>query len=139
MRYCPQCKRLTAGDPLYCHHCGATYDAKICPARHLNPRNAEVCSQCGSRDLSTPAPRLSFWLRPVLFLVALFPGVVLALLLLLVVAAMFQQLATNGQIQAQLIVLLLVLAILWWIYIHLPKFIQKALRSLWSNKKKDKH
>jgi RNA polymerase subunit RPABC4/transcription elongation factor Spt4 len=139
MRYCPQCKRLTAGDPLYCNHCGATYDAKLCPARHLNPRNAEVCAQCGSRDLSTPAPRMSLWLRPVLFLLALLPGVLLALLLLLVVVAMFQQLATNGQIQAQLVILLLRLAILWWFYIHLPKFIQKALRSLWSNKQKDKH
>jgi len=139
MRYCPQCKRLTAGDPLYCNHCGSTYDAKLCPARHLNHRNAEVCAQCGSRDLSMPAPRMSLWLRPVLFILALLPGVLLALLLLLVVLAMFQQIATNGQIQAQLVILLLLLAILWWFYIHLPKFIQKALRSLWSNKKKDKH
>jgi RNA polymerase subunit RPABC4/transcription elongation factor Spt4 len=139
MRYCPQCKRLTAGDPLYCNHCGSTYDAKLCPARHLNHRNAEVCAQCGSRDLSMPAPRMSLWLRPVLFILALLPGVLLALLLLLVVLAMFQQIATNGQIQAQLVILLLLLAILWWFYIHLPKFIQKALRSLWPNKKKDKH
>ena len=34
---------------------------------------------------------------------------------------------------------MLVLVLLWWIYIHLPKFIQKALRSLWQSKKKDKH
>lgn len=139
MRYCSQCHRLTAGDPLFCTHCGATYDAKLCPARHLNHRHAEFCSQCGSRDLSTPAPHLPLWLKPVLLLVALAPGVLLALLLVLVVVGMFQQLATNGQIQAQLIALLVVLAILWWIYIHLPKFIQKALRSLWQSKKKDKH
>jgi RNA polymerase subunit RPABC4/transcription elongation factor Spt4 len=139
MRYCHQCKRLTAGDPLYCNHCGATYDAKICPARHLNPRNAEVCAQCGSRDLSTPAPHLPLGLRPVLLLLALLPGVLLALLLVLVAAAMFQQVVTNGQIQAQLMILLLLLALLWWIYIHLPKFIQKAFRSLWQSKKKDKH
>src|SRR5690242_14870963 len=130
MRYCPQCHRLTAGEPLYCNHCGSTYDAKLCPARHINPRFAAVCSQCGSRDLSTPAPRLSYWLRPVLFLISLLPGAVIALLLVMVVAAMIQQLLTNSQIQAQLIVLLLLLAILWWLYIHLPKFIQKALRSL---------
>ena len=124
---------------MYCNHCGSTYDAKLCPARHLNPRNAEVCSQCGSRDLSTPAPRLPFWLPPVLLLISLLPGAVIALLLVLVVAAVIQQLLTNSQIQAQLIVLLLLLAILWWLYIHLPKFIQKALRSVWSTKKKDRH
>jgi len=89
--------------------------------------------------LSTPAPRLPPWLRPVLFLLALAPGVLLALLLIMVVLAIFQQIATNGQIQAQLIALLLILAILWFIYIHLPKFVQKALRSLWQSKKKDKH
>ena len=74
-----------------------------------------------------------------LFLLALAPGVLLALLLIMVVLAIFQQIATNGQIQAQLIALLLILAILWFIYIHLPKFVQKALRSLWQSKKKDKH
>ena len=74
-----------------------------------------------------------------LFLLALAPGVLLALLLIMAVLAIFQQIATNGQIQAQLIALLLILAILWFIYIHLPKFVQKALRSLWQSKKKDKH
>jgi RNA polymerase subunit RPABC4/transcription elongation factor Spt4 len=139
MRFCPQCHKLTSGEPLFCNNCGATYDAKLCPARHLNPRHAEVCSQCGSRDLSTPAPRLPLWLRPVLFTASLLPGLILALLLVLVVVAMLRELATNGQIQAQLMVLLFILAILWWLYIHLPNFIQKALRSLWQSKKPDKH
>jgi hypothetical protein len=139
MRYCPQCHRSTTGEPLYCNHCGASYDAKLCPARHLNPRHAEVCSQCGSRDLSTPAPSLPLWLRPLLFSLSLVPGVLLALLLVLVAVGIVTELATNGQLQAQLLVLFLLLALLWWIYIHVPKFIQRALRSLWPNKKKDKH
>lgn len=139
MRFCPQCYRLTTGDPLYCNHCGSTYDAKLCPARHLNPRNAEVCAQCGSRDLSAPAPRLPLWLRPVLFALSLLPGVLLALLLILVAVGIVNQIATNGQIQAQLLILFLLLALLWWMYIHLPKFIQNLLRSLWPSKKKDKH
>jgi hypothetical protein len=139
MRYCPQCHRLTAADPLYCNHCGSSYDAKLCPARHLNPRNAEVCAQCGSRDLSTPAPRLSLWLRPALFVLSLVPGVILALLLVMVGFDILHEIATNGQVQVQLLILFLLLAFLWWIYIHLPKFIQKALRSLWQSKKKDRH
>ena len=139
MRYCPQCHRLTTGDPLYCNHCGSTYDVKLCPARHLNPRNAEVCAQCGSRDLSTPAPRLPLWLRPVLFGLTLVPGVLLALLLIMVAVGIVSEIVTNGQIQTQLIVVLLLLALLWWFYVHLPKFIQKALGSLWPSKKKNKH
>jgi hypothetical protein len=139
MRYCSQCRRLTAGDPLYCNHCGATYDAKLCPARHLNPRTAEVCAECGSRDLSTPAPRLSLWLRPLLFGLSLLPAILLVLLLILVAIGILTEIATNGRVQGQLLALLLLLALLWFAYIHLPKFIQKALRSLWQSKKKDKH
>jgi RNA polymerase subunit RPABC4/transcription elongation factor Spt4 len=139
MRYCPQCHRLTTGEPLYCNHCGATYDAKLCPARHLNPRNAEVCAQCGSRDLSTPAPRLALWLRPVLFGLSLVPGIILALLLVMVAVGIMNGIATSARLQGQLVVVFLLLALLWWIYIHLPKLIQKALRSLWQTKKKDKH
>ena len=139
MRYCPQCHRLTTGEPLYCNHCGATYDAKLCPARHLNPRNAEVCAQCGSRDLTTPAPRLALWLRPVLFGLSLLPGIILALLLVMVAVGILNGIATSARLQGQLVVLFLLLAFLWWIYIHLPKFIQNALRSLWQTKKKDKH
>lgn len=139
MRYCSQCQRLTAGDPLYCSHCGSTYNAKLCPARHLNPRTAEVCSECGSRDLSTPAPRHPLWLRPLLLLLSLLPGVVLALVLVLIAAGLVQQVATNGQIQSQLVILLLLFALLWWLYVHLPKFIQNALRPLWTRKKKDRH
>ena len=139
MRYCPQCRRLTTGEPQYCNHCGATFDAKLCPARHLNPRNAEVCSQCGSRDLSTPAPHLSLWLRPLLFMLSLVPGLILALLLVMVAIGIVNQIATNGQLQAQLVVVLLLLALLWLIYIHVPKFLLKILASLWQTKKKDKH
>jgi hypothetical protein len=74
-----------------------------------------------------------------LFAASLLPGLILASLLVLVAVAMLRELATNGQIQAQLVALLFILAMLWWLYIHLPKFIQKALRSLWQSRKQDKH
>ena len=48
MRYCNQCHRITPGEPLFCNLCGRSYDFKLCPHRHPNPRNAEVCSECGS-------------------------------------------------------------------------------------------
>jgi len=70
---------------------------------------------------------------------SLFPGILLALLLLLVALGIVDQIATNGQVQVQLLILFLLLALLWFIYIHLPKFIQRTLRSLWTSRKKDKH
>jgi RNA polymerase subunit RPABC4/transcription elongation factor Spt4 len=132
MRYCHNCHKITTGEPLFCHSCGSTYDAKLCPARHINPRWADVCSQCGSRDLSTPAPRVPFWLAPLLL------GVVLVLLLVMVVVAIINQVLTNQQIQAQLIVVILVLVLLWWLYLQLPHFIRNMFRSLWRKPKKDK-
>ena len=68
MRYCNQCHRITPGEPLFCNFCGRSYDFKLCPHRHPNPRNAEICSQCGSRELSTPHPRVPLWLAPLLVL-----------------------------------------------------------------------
>ncbi len=57
MRYCANCKKLTPGKPPYCNFCGRTYGVKLCPRGHKNPRIAECCSECGSMELSTPAPQ----------------------------------------------------------------------------------
>ncbi len=40
------------------------------PARHPNPRNAEICSQCGSRELSTPHPHVPLWLAVLIKILA---------------------------------------------------------------------
>src|SRR6266481_1646550 len=61
MRYCYNCNRATIGDPLFCNFCGRSYNIKLCQKLHVNPRNAEACSRCGSRDLSTPQPKVPFW------------------------------------------------------------------------------
>src|SRR2546427_7721468 len=58
MKYCYECGCTTAGEPLFCNFCGRSYAAKLCPKLHVNPRLAEACSQCGSRDLSTPQPKV---------------------------------------------------------------------------------
>jgi len=139
MRYCHNCHKTTTGDALFCHFCGSTYDAKLCQARHINPRWAQVCSQCGSRDLSTPAPAIPLWLKPLLLALSLLPGVGLAALLVFVVVGIFHAILTNQAIQAQLIVLLLILALLWWLYLQLPHLIQNMFRSLWHKPKKDRH
>src|SRR5438445_562240 len=58
MKYCYACGHRTRGEPLFCNFCGRSYDVKLCPKLHVNPRSAEACSQCGSRDLSIPQPRI---------------------------------------------------------------------------------
>jgi hypothetical protein len=139
MRYCHNCHKTTTGEPLFCHFCGSTYSAKLCPSRHINPRWALICSQCGSRDLSAPAPHTPFWLGPLLFFLSLLPGLLLVLLLVLVGVAVVHELLTNQQVQGQLLGLLLVLALLWWLYAQLPHAIGTMFRSLWRKPKKDRH
>ena len=65
MRYCHHCRHVTAGQPLFCMSCGRTYDVRLCPRLHVSPRRAEVCAQCGSRDLTQPHPRTT-WSRRLL-------------------------------------------------------------------------
>lgn len=74
MRFCNQCKHITAGDPLYCQHCGGTYNRKICSRGHVSPRAAKVCSVCGSEELSTPQPKINWLLRPFIFALDLLFG-----------------------------------------------------------------
>lgn len=138
MRYCHNCHKVTTGEPLFCHSCGLTYDAKLCPARHINPRWATVCSQCGSRDLSTPAPRAPWWLKPLLLTASLLPGIVLVLLLVLAVVGVFREVMANQAIQGQLVAAILVLALFWWLYLQLPHVIQNMFRSLWRRPKKER-
>jgi hypothetical protein len=58
MKFCYACGRSTGGKPLFCIGCGRSYNAKLCPRLHVNPRWAEACSRCGSRNLSLPQPRV---------------------------------------------------------------------------------
>src|SRR5260370_40504573 len=78
MRYCYNCNRVTIGDPLFCNFCGRSYNIKLCPKLHVNPRNAEACSRCGNRDLSMPQPKVPFWATFLLVVLSLIPGLILA-------------------------------------------------------------
>ena len=138
MRYCHNCHKTTTGEPLFCHSCGSTYDAKLCPGRHINPRWATVCSQCGSRDLTTPAPHVPLAFRLLLLLASVVPGLLLLLLLVLAVTAVFQAIVASQDIPGQLLAAVLILALLWWVYLQLPHFVHNMFRSLWK-KKKDTH
>ena len=137
MRYCNQCHRITPGEPLFCNFCGRSYDLKLCPHHHPNPRNAEVCSQCGSREFSVPHPRIPLWLSPLLVLLSALPGLLLLGLTALFGIGLLNLLLTNQQIQLQVLLVGLMLAFLWYLYMHLPHFLRRFVSRLLRRSHKD--
>ena len=139
MRYCNQCHRITPGEPLFCNFCGRSYNLKLCPHRHPNPRNAEICSQCGSRDLSMPHPRVPLWLAPLLLLLSALPALVLIGVTLLFLIGFVNALASSPQLLLQFMLVGLMLAFLWYLYMHLPSFLRRFLTRLFSRSQRDDH
>jgi hypothetical protein len=122
MKYCFNCNRMTPGQPLFCNSCGRSYDVKLCPRRHVNPRTAEACSQCGSRDLSTPQPRRPVWVPPLGLLLSVVPGAFLTfastVVLLAAIAAIFQ----HSEMIVVLILLSIPFGILWGMWLEIPSW-----------------
>ena len=139
MLYCNNCHRVTAGEPSFCNFCGRSYNLRLCPHRHPNPRNAEICSTCGSRDLSTPHQRVSLWLAPLLILLSALPGVLLLLVSTLLLIGLFQVLVGNQQMLFQFMLLGLFVAVLWWLYMQLPGFLRRTLARLFRRRERDHH
>lgn len=130
MRFCFHCHRITAGKPLFCNNCGRSYDQKLCHRLHANPRSAEVCAQCGSRELSTPQPRGRWYLRWLLLLTAPLPGLILWLITVAFFFAFLKVLVTDQRLMGAMMVLGLIIGILWLIYVHLPSPAKKGARWL---------
>ena len=137
MRYCNQCHRITTGEPMFCQYCGSTYNVKLCPSRHVNPRTAELCSQCGSRDLTIPAPRGRVWTAPLIYALSLLPGVLLFLVSVWFLYAFLNAVLTNQALLGNFLALGILLGVLWYAYMHLPHFVLKLFRTIWSKPKKD--
>ena len=133
MKYCYQCGKMTAGEPLYCGTCGRTYDVKLCPRSHVNPRGAEVCSKCGSRELSTPQPKVPMSLR----LLALLVRLGLGLLLFYASLSLVVVLLRTREVQQLVVVLGILLSGLWWLWSKLPDWFQEAIRSFWKNRRQN--
>lgn len=130
MKYCWNCNHITPGEPLFCNSCGRSYDVKLCPRLHPNPRSAEACSQCGSRDLSTPQPRVPLWAPVVEFLLSLVPGFILFVLSIGALAAFATALAREPQLLCSAVLLLIALGVLWWVWMQIPAWIRKAISNL---------
>jgi len=139
MRYCNECHRITSGEPMFCNFCGRSYDFKLCPHRHPNPRNAEICSQCGSRELSTPHPRVSFWLTALIRLLSAFPGILLLGVTIVFFFALINVLVRDQQLLFQAMLAGLMLAFLWYLYMHLPAFLRRFISKLFHRSHSDDH
>jgi len=124
MKYCYQCGRITAGKPFFCSFCGRSYDAKLCPRLHPNPRVAEFCSQCGSRELSTPQPKISVWWKVLEFLAKVVLGTCLVYITLAGLVAVLK----TPHLRNPLIVFGILLAVLWSLWSELPHLFRKLVR-----------
>jgi len=133
MTYCYFCGSLTAGEPLFCSRCGRTYDVKLCPRLHRNPRGATVCSLCGSREMSTPQPKVPMSWR----LAALVLRLSLGVLLFYISLSLLIDLIRTPQFQHLLVLMGFLVGGLWWLYSQLPEWLQKVLRAIWRWKTHD--
>ena len=139
MRYCNHCHRITSGEPLFCNFCGRSYDFKLCPHRHPNPRNAEICSQCGSRELSAPHPKIPFWLLPLVWLLTALPGLLLVIVSILFAFGLIRALLTDQALLFQAVLAGLMLAFLWYLYMRLPHFLRRLISNLFRRRHGDGH
>jgi hypothetical protein len=139
MRYCYHCNHATAGEPLFCNFCGRTYEVKLCPRLHLNPRHAEVCSQCGSRDLSTPQPKVPWKGKLVISAVTILLGSVLVILSLVFAVIFLREVLVNPHVQTMLLGIGIMLALLWWMWFQVPQWLRKwIIRLIRGRSKQDK-
>ena len=130
MKYCYNCNHVTTGEPLYCNFCGRSYNVKLCPRGHANPRSAEVCSQCGSREMSTPQPKIPFLTRLLALCVFLLIGSVVLLVALSFIAAFLHELFTNTNVPTALVAIGILLSLLWWMWEMVPLWFRKLLARL---------
>ena len=120
MKYCYACGQVTGVEPFFCNFCGRSYDVKLCPRLHLNPRLAEACSQCGSRDLSIPQPRVPILWRLLAFLAQAIFGLLLLSLSIPLTAVLLNDLSRRSVPPARLLIGMFGLIVLWSLWVMLP-------------------
>ncbi len=130
MQYCYNCNRVTIGEPLFCNFCGRSYNIKLCQKLHVNPRNAEACSRCGSRDLSTPQPKVPFWATFLLVVLSLIPGLVLAVFSIVAIRFFIKHFLNSPDILLALTVLQMTLGMLWWGWTEIPLFFREKIHKM---------
>lgn len=138
MKHCYHCGRITAGDPLFCNTCGRSFDHKLCPRLHVNSRSADICSRCGSRDLSLPQPKVSFFFKLFEWLARLGIGVLLVLFGLVFAYELLTAALVIPAVQNGLMVLGCLIAVLAWMWTKLPEWFRKFVRNR-LRRRRDRH
>lgn len=138
MTYCYSCSKLTPGEPLFCSSCGRSYDKKLCPRMHPNPRSAEVCSRCGSRELSTPQPKVSILWKLFEWVLRTFVGIILLALTVVLVFGLITELLKTRAGQTGAILLGMLLILLAWVWSKLPEWLRKFITKQF-RKRRDRH
>jgi hypothetical protein len=128
MKYCYECGRTTGSRPLFCNFCGRSYDVKLCPRLHVNPRMAEACSRCGSRNLSLSQPRVPFLWRALAVALLLISGVCLTALSAPFAIEVWKSIAVRGALSGELVAHGLMLAVLWGLWSILPDCLRIVIR-----------
>ena len=97
------------------------------------PAMRRVCSQCGSRELSTPHPRVPLWLAPLIALLsALARPAAARRHASCSCSALVNALVSNQQLLFQAVLAGLMLAFLWYLYMQLPHFLRRFLSRLFT-------
>lgn len=135
MKYCYNCNKITSGEPLYCNFCARSYNVKLCPRAHVNPRSADACSQCGSRDLSTPQPRVPLWVPIFEWLLSFIPGVFLGFATIILAVFLIRELLRQPGMMFAGAMLLIDLGILWWIWSQLPAWFRTLIYKMLKRKR----
>lgn len=124
MRRCTSCFRFHPGTPTFCSYCGRSFDVRICSRGHRNPRGVQFCSECGSSDLSTPAPPASFLHYLSGFVLYLLSGLTIALIVVTAALAVLHNIDWSA-VTPSLLALVLMLGFLYWTTTLLPGPIRK--------------
>ena len=124
MRRCTSCFRFHPGTPTFCSYCGRSFNIRICSRGHHNPRGVQFCSECGSADLSTPAPPASFLHHLSGIVLYLFSGLTIALIVISAVLAVLYSIDWTA-LAPSLVALVLMVGFLYWTTTLLPGPIRK--------------
>jgi hypothetical protein len=147
MRRCTSCFRFQPGSPTFCSYCGRSFNVRICSRGHHNPRGVEFCSECGSADLSTPAPRASFLFHLSGAVLYLLSGLLVLILMGSAALSLFYLIDWQA-LSDPILMLVLMLGVLYWTTTLLPGPIRRigraAGRMAWRsmkqrNKRNGKH
>lgn len=137
MKYCYECGRMTPGDPLYCNFCGRSYDVKLCPRHHPNPRIAEICGQCGSRELSTPQPKVGVSWRILEWLTRIVLGAFVLILSAILAFEILKAIFGTPEGQLALVALGILTGILWWLWSLLPDWFRKFVTRTFERRRRN--